>query len=142
VPRDIHPEVETIENVFLYTVDDLRGVVQANLGRRKNEIVHVENIIKEVSEDFNKWYSKIEAIPIIQKLKNKLDGIRSMTLVKYAKNEINEKPEKNVNMELIDRVTDKIIGKIVKEILSGFEDCKSDKDWNEYSKNINEVFGI
>ena len=47
VPRDIEPEVNLMENVFLYNIDDLQTIADDYLKQRKEEIVHCERIIAE-----------------------------------------------------------------------------------------------
>jgi glutamyl-tRNA reductase len=46
VPRDIDPEAHRLDNVFLYDIDDLQGVVQLNRAQRGNELARVETIVK------------------------------------------------------------------------------------------------
>ena len=45
VPRNIAPDVNEVDNVFLYDIDDLQGVVNANLREREKEARHAEGII-------------------------------------------------------------------------------------------------
>ena len=47
VPRDIEPEVNFLENVYLYNIDDLQAIAEDYLKQRKEEIVRCENIIRE-----------------------------------------------------------------------------------------------
>jgi glutamyl-tRNA reductase len=142
VPRDVHPDVEKLDNVFLYTVDDLESVVKANLGRREKEIGRVESIVREETEEFNAWYSKILALPTIEKLKAKLDSIRSVAMVQFVRKEKGTGREKDINLDFINRVTEKIVDKISKEVLEGFETCHTDRAWKEYNKKIQEIFKI
>jgi glutamyl-tRNA reductase len=50
VPRNIEPEVNFMENVYLYNIDDLQGIADNYLKQRKEEIVHCERIIREKVE--------------------------------------------------------------------------------------------
>ena len=65
VPRDIEPKVNDIDNVYLYDVDDLQGVVQANLKERKKEAEKAEAIINEEIIQFYRWLSTLEVKPTI-----------------------------------------------------------------------------
>jgi glutamyl-tRNA reductase len=56
VPRDIDPEVGTLEDVFLYDIDDLGKIVSENKKVREKEIPKIEQIISEEKEKFIKWY--------------------------------------------------------------------------------------
>lgn len=61
VPRDIDPEVNQIDNVYLYDIDDLKGIAEANLRRRSGEIVKAERIIDEETSLFTGWLNSVEA---------------------------------------------------------------------------------
>ena len=55
VPRDIDPQVNDIDNVYLYDVDDLQGVVQANLKERQKEAQKAEGIVDQEIGQFHRW---------------------------------------------------------------------------------------
>jgi glutamyl-tRNA reductase len=82
VPRDIDPRVNDIENAFLYTVDDLNGVVESNLEQRKIEAAKAEAIVDQEIGQFFKWLSSLEVTPTIVALRNRFDEIRRAELDK------------------------------------------------------------
>jgi glutamyl-tRNA reductase len=55
MPRDVHPGVHKIDNVYVYNIDDLHGIVAENLARRSGEIGLAETIIREKSDEFAGW---------------------------------------------------------------------------------------
>jgi glutamyl-tRNA reductase len=59
VPRDIDPKVNSLDNVYLYDVDDLQGVVQANLKERHKEAKKAEGIIDQEIGQFHRWLSSL-----------------------------------------------------------------------------------
>ena len=65
VPRDVDPAVSEIEQVFLYNVDDLQGIVQENLARRGAEIARAEAIVDEEVSRFTAWQRSRRAIPTV-----------------------------------------------------------------------------
>ena len=75
VPRDVQPEVNNLANVYLYDIDDLKGVVQQNMARRKEEAVAAERIVQEEVIKFKKWLETLEVVPTIISLREKADSI-------------------------------------------------------------------
>jgi glutamyl-tRNA reductase len=80
VPRDIDPKVNDVENVYLYTVDDLNGVVASNLQQRAEEAKKAEAIVEQEIGQFFKWISSLEVTPTIVALRSKFDEIRRAEL--------------------------------------------------------------
>lgn len=66
VPRDVQPEVGAEANVFLYNVDDLRQIVDANLAKRGGAIPDAERIVQEEVEAFRRWHAAREVVPVIR----------------------------------------------------------------------------
>jgi len=75
VPRDVDPDVNSLDNIYLYDIDDLKGVVQANLEQRKKEAKKAERIIEEEVIKFGKWLKQLDIVPTIISLKNKAYSI-------------------------------------------------------------------
>jgi len=82
VPRDIDPKVNDVENVYLYTVDDLQEVVASNLQQRAEEAKKAEGIVDEEIGQFFKWLSSLDVTPTIVALRTKFDEIRRAELEK------------------------------------------------------------
>ena len=68
VPRDIEPQVQSLRDVFLYTVDDLAEVVQRGLSHRHEAIAQAEDIIGEGVERFESWLTQRRQVPLIQRV--------------------------------------------------------------------------
>jgi glutamyl-tRNA reductase len=82
VPRNIDPEINDIDNVYLYDIDDLQGVVVTNIQERGKEAEKAERIVNEEVESFLKWQASLSAVPTIIALRNKADTIRKQELEK------------------------------------------------------------
>jgi len=82
IPRDIDPAVNDVENVYLFTVDDLQEVVSANLQQRAEEARKAEDIVNQEIGQFFKWLSSLEVTPTIVALRSKFDEIRRAELDK------------------------------------------------------------
>jgi glutamyl-tRNA reductase len=68
VPRDIDPAAHQLEDVFLFDIDDLRGVVEENRHGRAGEIAGVEQIIEDEMESWQKWMNAHQARPVMTAL--------------------------------------------------------------------------
>jgi glutamyl-tRNA reductase len=82
VPRDIDPDVNTIDNIYLYDIDDLQEVAEANIKDRQHEAHKAEAIVSTEVEKFCRWYQSLEAVPTIVSLQKKVEEIREKELAK------------------------------------------------------------
>ncbi len=76
VPRDIEAEVGELDDVFLYTVDDLSGIVSANLDARRSAVVQAEAIIETQVGQFMHWMEARESVPVIRALREQAEQAR------------------------------------------------------------------
>ena len=76
VPRDIEPEVGDLNDVYLYTVDDLKDVVQENLQSRQQAAKEAEKIIDLQVMQFMRWVQSLDAVPTIRALRDSSEAIR------------------------------------------------------------------
>ncbi|MFQ5801849.1 MAG: glutamyl-tRNA reductase [Candidatus Methylomirabilales bacterium] len=82
VPRDIDPEVNQIDNIYLYDIDDLEGVVASHREARQQEAVQAELLIEREVASFQRWLKSLEVVPTIVTLRRRLEEIREMELEK------------------------------------------------------------
>lgn len=98
VPRNIDPEINNIDNVYLYDVDDLQGVVEENIMERKKEAEMAEAIIHEEIAAFQKWILSLDSIPTVVALRNKAEEIKKDELDRLMNKfpELGEKERKAI----------------------------------------------
>jgi len=82
VPRDIEPEVKALEDVYLYTVDDLAHVVQAGQAQRQAAAEQAEAIIDAGVQSFLHWMDQRRAVPLIRQLQSQADEWRAAELAR------------------------------------------------------------
>jgi glutamyl-tRNA reductase len=80
VPRDIEPEVGELDDVFLYTVDDLAGIVSANLDSRRSSVEQAEAIIDTQVGQFMTWMQSRASVPLIRVLREQAEAARRQEL--------------------------------------------------------------
>jgi glutamyl-tRNA reductase len=85
VPRDIEPEVKALEDVYLYTVDDLAGVVQTAQASRQAAVAQAEAIVDAGVQSFMHWVDQRSAVPLIQQLNAQADAWRATELARARK---------------------------------------------------------
>lgn len=81
VPRDIDPAIDELEGSFLYDIDDLQGVVEANRAERLKEAEKIQFMIEEEIVLFKTWLSTLGVVPLISALRDKALAIQSETMV-------------------------------------------------------------
>ena len=77
MPRNIEPSVNQIDNVFLYDIDDLQEVVNANLRERMKEAEHAERLVAEEVDRTMARLKVAEVAPLIVGLQEQLEQIRA-----------------------------------------------------------------
>jgi glutamyl-tRNA reductase len=82
VPRDIDPQVNTIDNVYLYDIDDLQEIAESNIKDRLQEARKAEDIVAAEVEKFCRWYETLEVVPTIVSLQEKMEKMREKELAK------------------------------------------------------------
>jgi glutamyl-tRNA reductase len=76
VPRDIEPEVGELDDVFLYTLDDLEEIVRGNLDTRRSAVEQAEAIIETQVAQFMHWMAAREGVPLIRQLRDQAEEAR------------------------------------------------------------------
>jgi glutamyl-tRNA reductase len=84
-PRNIHPDVGKIDNIFLYDLDALEGIAEQNRIRRAKEIPKVERIVEEEVAQFIGWYDSLRVVPVIRALRDQFHELSEQELEKYAR---------------------------------------------------------
>jgi glutamyl-tRNA reductase len=85
VPRDIEPEVGQLEDVFLYTVDDLGAIVREGSAQRQAAVAQAEAIIETRVQGFMQWLDARAVVPVIQHIHSQADNLRRVELERARK---------------------------------------------------------
>ncbi len=82
VPRDIDPQINSINNAYLYDIDDLKGVIDENIEDRNREAVKAERIIDEAVIHFRRWFESLGVVPTIKALRSKINLVTGQEVEK------------------------------------------------------------
>jgi glutamyl-tRNA reductase len=139
VPRDIDPAAGEIDNVYLYNIDHLQGVVDANKEGRRAEAMKAEAIVAEEVEAFEGWFNSLEVVPTIVALREKVEGIVKGELEKSASwlGKLDEEERKRVEI-----LTASIMNKILHEPMTGLKEESREKDALPFVAVVRRLFRL
>ncbi len=125
VPRNIDPKINDLDNVYLYNIDDLQGIVDTNMFERKKEAEKAEKIIEEEIEPFLKWLSSLDSVPTIVALREKAEEIKKEEFEKL----MNRFPEmEDKQKKAIECMAASIINKLIHPPTKALKEDPEDKD--------------
>jgi glutamyl-tRNA reductase len=110
VPRDIDPAVRKIGGVFLYDLDDLRAVSEANLRERQKEAAAAESLVEREVREFLEWQKSLDVVPILVELRRRADEIRRAEIERARKRLGPLTPEQEA---ALDAATSAIVNKLL-----------------------------
>lgn len=126
VPRNIDPEVDSIENIFLHDMDSLSGIVEQSLQNRRKCIPEVNRIISEELDEFSRWSRSHAVAPLVDELQSVYENIRNEEL-NYHIHKFRDE-----DRELVDHLTRRIIRRLVQlpamELRNGTNETQQQKD--------------
>jgi glutamyl-tRNA reductase len=109
VPRNVEPEVNELESVYLYDIDDLAAVAEENAELRRREAARAEGIVEEQRQRFDGWLTALRAVPTIKHLRQQVEQIRLAELEAALRRlELDEQQREGV-----DALTRAIVNKIL-----------------------------
>jgi glutamyl-tRNA reductase len=101
VPRDVEPQVNDLENAYVYDIDDLRGVIQLNKAQRAEEAFKAERIVEEEVIKFERWVNTLAVVPTIVSIKEKGETIRLAEIRKSIAGLGHLSPEQREGLETL-----------------------------------------
>jgi glutamyl-tRNA reductase len=103
LPRDVHPDVRDLDNVYLYDLDDLRAVVASNIERRKAELPSAEQVISEEVDAYWRWLAGLAAVPVVSAMRGTMDRVREHELQQAMRKLGDLSPEQRATLEHFSR---------------------------------------
>lgn len=137
VPRDIDPDVNNLDSVYLYDIDDLQSVVDANLAERTREAKEAEKIISNEVSEFLSWTSSLEVVPTISQLRQSAEQIRRAELAKVA-GKLSNLSDDEINT--INALTSGIINKLLHNPTIRIKESAKTKNGYLYADSLRHLF--
>lgn len=138
VPRDLDPQLNEIDNVFLYDIDDLSQVVEMNRSEREKEAVKAERIVEEETLKFSKWQDGLTITPTISALRKKADTICTSEVSKTLARMDLSKSDRQKIEKLAQSITAKMLHDPLRFLKS--ESCRKGED--SKIDMVRTVFGL
>jgi glutamyl-tRNA reductase len=139
VPRDIDPAVRKIGGVFLYDLDDLKTVAEANLRERLKESAAAEALVEREVREFLDWQKAREVVPLLNELRRRAEEIRRHELEK-AKRRIG--PLTAEQDEAIEAATTAIVNKLLHSPTVHLKEAARESDAPEQLSLIRKLLGL
>jgi glutamyl-tRNA reductase len=139
VPRNIEPSVNEIDNVFLYDIDDLERVVEANVGERKKRAEHAEEIIEAEVDRMIARLKAREVAPTIVSLQEQLEQMRRAEVARLRGKLGTLTPEQE---EAIEALTRGLIAKIAHGPISELRRQAAEPEGVQVIESIRKLFRL
>jgi glutamyl-tRNA reductase len=139
VPRDVEASVGDLEQVFLYNIDDLQGIVKENLARRSAELERAEAIVQEEVNRFTAWLQSREIIPTVVALRERFESIRQAELARLQPKLASLPPEAR---ERVDEITHLLIEKLLLTPTEQLKAVRDDSAIAAYADALNRLFRL
>jgi glutamyl-tRNA reductase len=139
VPRDIDPLVNELDNAFVYDIDDLGQVVEANKKQREREAVWAEEIVQEEVQKTMRRLASRDLVPTIVALEDRLNAIREGEVERYNTRLGNLTPEQR---QAVDALTRGIMNKILHGPITELKSGAGQPEQAALVRLVRKIFGL
>ena len=142
VPRDVEPGANTLDNIYLYDVDDLQQVADRNLEARRAEVERCMELVDAGVEQFSKWLRSLAAEPTIISLSRQLNAIRERELAKTFARMDGESMTPEQVREEIEYLSKRMVNNFLQHPLSQLKNEVNQDDHPRVIKLVQRLFGL
>ena len=135
VPRDVESQIKTLDNVYLYTIDDLGQIIEKNYKIREKSIKDAEEIIKFKIVEYKNWSSENNSTEIIKNYREYVDDITNGIVIKAKRM---AKNSEDIN-QIIDYVSETLKKKLAHETTIKLKELYPNLDEDKIEK-LNKLF--
>ena len=139
VPRDIDPAVNEIGNAFVYDIDDLQQVIDANLKERMKEASRAEEIVDSEVQAFCLKMQSREVVPTIVQLRDTLERLRRDEIERNRRHLRDLSPEQQA---AVDQITKSIVNKILHSPIEQLKEMAHNPQGPDFADLIRKIFNI
>lgn len=138
--RNFDPGINQIDNVYLYTIDDLKTVAEENLQERSSEVNRAEEIVDEEVLGFLRWLESLEQVPTIVALRRRLEDIRQREMEKSLGTSLKGLSEKE--RRALEDMTLAMINKILHAPITRLKGLSEEQEEALYIDALKKLFDL
>lgn len=139
VPRDIDPKISELQSVFLYDIDDLQGIVEANLAERERAANEITQMIDTEIHEFKDWMGTLGVVPVISALRQKAATIQAETMQSIE----NKMPNlTDRERKILSKHTKSIVNQLLKEPILQAKELAGSPNAAKQLELFQRIFGI
>ncbi len=135
VPRDIEAEINTLGDVYLYNIDDLKSVADANLKLRRAEVRSAERLAEEAVTRFQAWLEQLTARPTLERFEDFLNEILDQELGRTS-------GEAGLNEEKRNELRERIRAKLLHPTLEKIKEASMNGGVTRYLEALRSLFDL
>ena len=139
VPRDLDPALDELESVFLYDIDDLQGIVDANLQERQKAAEEIGLMLEAEIVAFKQWLGTLGVVPVISALREKALGIQAETMQSIERKMPNLTDRE---LKLLNKHTKSIINQMLRDPILKVKELAADSDAEQNLELFMKIFDI
>lgn len=139
VPRDLDPALADFDDVYLYDIDDLQNIVEANLAERKREAEKIELMVEEEIVEFTQWVNTLGVVPIITALRTKALAVQAETMESIERKlpDLTEREKK-----ILRKHTKSIVNQLLRDPVTKVKELAAQPDADEALDLFTQIFGL
>jgi glutamyl-tRNA reductase len=143
VPRDVAREMNELDGIFVYDIDDLQSVVAAGLADRQREAAHAEEIVEQEVRRFGERMHTQDAVPTIMSLQDQVETIRQAEIDKVRGRLGKLTPEQEIALEAMTRgIVNKILHTPISELKSAAKDRGRTAEFTTLQELVRRLFNL
>jgi len=139
VPRDVEADAGSLEQVFLYNIDDLQAIVQENLSRRDAELTRADAIVAEELAKFSTWLQSRRIVPTVVALRERFEQVRQAELRRLEPRLAGLPPEARLK---VDEITHLIVEKLLLTPTEQLKSLGDDATLVSYADAVSRLFAL
>ena len=139
VPRDIDPEANQLDNVYVYDIDDLNNVIETNLEERQKEAAKAEEIVTAEVRSFLRWLNAQQVTPTIVSLRRKFEEVKEAEVAKAVSMLGTDDPKAK---KVVESLAASILNKMLHAPIAAMKKESDGRNPMEIVAVVREIFGL
>ncbi len=139
VPRNVDPESGNVESVYLYNVDNLSSIANANKDQRIKAVESAEVLLELEIQHLCHWLTTLDLVPTIVRLREGFEDIRKRELEKFSQKNPALSEDQKASIE---RLTRDMVGKLLHAPSANLKNIDNEIDRLEFARMLNNIFSL